>query len=214
LTLLFTDLKGSTAMYERIGDLKAFSLVQQHFDRLGKAIQGNNGAIVKTIGDAVMATFNTPVGAVTAALQMLDEIEAFNKEHGAQALILKIGIHHGTSIAVTLNDRLDYLGQTVNIAARVQGLAGAEEIYITKDVFDSPGVKEHLTAYQVTPESAMLKGVAGAMQVNRITEKGRAPASAASKPAAKPAKQSAARPKPKARAAARKAAPKRKPARR
>ncbi|HXU11808.1 MAG TPA: DUF5939 domain-containing protein, partial [Candidatus Binatia bacterium] len=193
-TILFTDLKGSTEMYDKIGDLQAFALVRQHFDRLGKVVFRQAGAIVKTIGDAVMATFNTPVGAVTAALQMLDEIEAFNKEHGAQALILKIGVHHGTSIAVTLNDRLDYFGQTVNIAARVQGLAGAEELYITQDVMDSPGVKEHLAGYQVTPESAMLKGVAGAMQVYRITEKGAA--SAPRTPAAKPAATAAAKPRP------------------
>lgn len=180
-TILFTDLKGSTEMYDKIGDLKAFALVRQHFDRLGKVVFRQAGAIVKTIGDAVMATFNTPVGAVGAALQMLDEIDAFNKEHGDQALILKIGIHHGTSIAVTLNDRLDYFGQTVNIAARVQGLAGSEEIYITEDVYDAAGVKEHLAKYDVTPQSAMLKGVAGAMKVYRITEHGAQPA-AASKP--------------------------------
>ncbi len=56
-------------------------------------------------------------------------------------MILKIGIHKGACIAVTLNDRLDYFGQTVNTASRVQGLAGAEEIYVTEEVFAFPGVK-------------------------------------------------------------------------
>ena len=60
ITILFTDLKGSTALYERIGDLKAFSLVHRHFDSLEQVINNHNGAIVKTIGDAVMATFLNP----------------------------------------------------------------------------------------------------------------------------------------------------------
>jgi len=191
-TLLFTDLKGSTEMYDRIGDLKAFSLVRQHFDRLGRVIHGQAGAVVKTIGDAVMASFNTPEGAVRAAVLMLNAIETFNKEHGDQALILKIGVHHGASIAVTLNERLDYFGQTVNIAARVQGLAGSEEIYITEDVYDAPGVKEVLSGYAVTPEFATLKGVSEKMRVYKITEKDARPSAggAPAKPvrtAAKPA---------------------------
>ncbi len=174
-TLLFTDLKGSTEMYDRIGDLKAFSLVRQHFDRLGRVIHGQAGAVVKTIGDAVMASFNTPEGAVRAAVLMLDAIDQFNREHGDQALVLKIGVHHGASIAVTLNERLDYFGQTVNIAARVQGLAGSEEIYVTEDVYDAPGVKEVLSGYAVTPEFATLKGVSEKMRVYKITEKGARP---------------------------------------
>ncbi|HEY5040308.1 MAG TPA: adenylate/guanylate cyclase domain-containing protein, partial [bacterium] len=169
LTLLFTDLKGSTAMYDRIGDLKAFSLVQQHFERLTKSIQSNQGAVVKTIGDAVMASFDKPANAVMAAASMLKEIEEFNIEQGSTEIILKIGIHRGTSIAVTLNDRLDYFGGTVNIAARVQGLAGAEEIYLTKNVYQTPGVKELLEDFYVTPETANLKGIQKAMQVYRVT---------------------------------------------
>lgn len=175
LTLLFTDLKGSTAMYERIGDLKAFSLVQLHFDRLGKAIQENHGAIVKTIGDAVMASFEKSSDAVKAALEMLTEIEKFNEEHGSKEIILKIGIHRGASIAVTLNERLDYFGQTVNIAARVQGLADAEEIFITKEVFESNGVQELLKGFNISHGSANLKGIQKTMQVTRITHKGTPP---------------------------------------
>jgi class 3 adenylate cyclase len=120
ITLLFTDLKGSTELYERIGDLNAFSLVQRHFERLLDVTVRNNGAIIKTIGDAIMASFLKPADAVKAALAMRNEIAAFNAEQADRALILKIGIHTGPAIAVTLNDRLDYFGQNVNIAARIQ----------------------------------------------------------------------------------------------
>lgn len=168
LTLLFTDLKGSTALYDRIGDLKAFSLVQQHFDHLGRAVRSNSGAIVKTIGDAVMASFLNPADAVRAALLMLAEIEKFNAEQGAREIILKIGVHKGPLIAVNLNERLDYFGQTVNIAARVQGLADADEICVTEDIYTYPGVAELLSGTLAVPEEIRLKGVAREMRVRRM----------------------------------------------
>jgi class 3 adenylate cyclase len=168
VTILFTDLKGSTAMYDRIGDLKAFALVNQHFDRLAKAIKKSRGAIVKTIGDAVMASFETPADAVRAAREMLTEIESFNEEVGEREIVLKVGVHRGASIAVTLNERLDFFGQTVNIAARVQGLADAEEIYLTEDVYRAPGVRELLEGLDVSPRKAQLKGVQRAVDVYRV----------------------------------------------
>lgn len=168
VTLLFTDLKGSTAMYDRIGDLQAFALVRQHFESLTKVIGLNNGAIVKTIGDAVMATFLTPLDGVNAALHMLREIDDFNALRGTPDLVLKIGLHHGAAIAVTLNDRLDYFGQTVNIAARVQGLADEDEIYITKEIFDAEGVKGALNDFEVLAEQSMLKGISEAVSVYKV----------------------------------------------
>jgi len=168
ITILFTDLKGSTALYERIGDLKAFSLVHQHFDRLGSVINENSGAFVKTIGDAVMASFLNPLDAVKAALEMNREITRFNRAFTSRDVILKIGIHKGPCIAVTLNDRLDYFGQTVNTAARVQGLAGAEEVYITDDVLAFPGVKGLLKGYKVYGGKVKLKGIQEEMQVYKI----------------------------------------------
>jgi len=168
ISILFTDLKGSTALYDRIGDLRAFALVNQHFERLGRAITRHHGAVVKTIGDAVMASFESPVDAVSAARDMLREIESFNREVGEREIVLKVGVHRGASIAVTLNDRLDFFGQTVNIAARVQGLADADEIYLTEEVFRVPGVRELLSELHVTPQEANLKGVQRAVSVYRV----------------------------------------------
>ena len=70
LTFLFTDLRGSTALYNRVGDLVAFDLVRAHFRVLNEIVAAEAGAVVKTIGDAVMATFPTPDRAVAAALRM------------------------------------------------------------------------------------------------------------------------------------------------
>ena len=119
-------------------------------------------------GDAVMASFEDPVSAVRAACEMLREIEAFNREQGGPAISLKVGVHRGASIAVTLNDNLDFFGQTVNIAARVQGLADADEIYLTEEVWRSPGVQALLADREVTGQSVHLKGIARPVQVYRV----------------------------------------------
>jgi class 3 adenylate cyclase len=168
ITLLFTDLKGSTALYDRIGDLNAFSLVQQHFNRLHDVAVRNDGAIIKTIGDAVMAAFREPAHAVRAALQMRDEIAADHRGSAGRELILKIGVHNGAAIAVTLNDRIDYFGQTVNIAARVQNLADADEIILSKDVYDTASVKQLVAPFRVVPQNASLRGVHEDIPVYRV----------------------------------------------
>ncbi|MPZ29977.1 MAG: adenylate/guanylate cyclase domain-containing protein [Rhodospirillales bacterium] len=169
VALLFTDLKGSTALYEQLGDLNAYALVREHFALLDAAAHAHAGAIVKTIGDAVMAAFSRPVDAVAAALQILQQIDQFNRGHAAPAIILKIGAHCGPSIAVKLNENLDYFGQTVNIAARVQSCAGAAEICLTEALYTAPGVRELLTGHDVVEFDAPLRGVQGDARVYRVT---------------------------------------------
>jgi class 3 adenylate cyclase len=168
VTLLFTDLKGSTAMYERLGDLNAYALVREHFALLGAAVQEHSGAIVKTIGDAVMAVFSRPTDAVAAALHILGGIERYNADHGDPSIILKIGAHCGPSIAVTLNENLDYFGQTVNVAARVQALADAGEICLSEALYSAPGVSHLLAGHKVVAFDAPLRGVEGSACVYRV----------------------------------------------
>jgi class 3 adenylate cyclase len=170
LTFLFTDLRGSTELYERVGDLVAFDLVRAHFRVLNEIVASEAGAVVKTIGDAVMATFPTPDRAVAAALRMRDAMLALNAERGREDLLLKIGIHEGPCIAVTLNERQDYFGQTVNIASRVQGLAKSREIFATGPVVQDPRTSEVLEAQGLAPMShnASLRGIANEVSVFAI----------------------------------------------
>jgi class 3 adenylate cyclase len=168
VTFLFTDLKGSTAMYDRLGDLNAYALVREHFALLSSAVQEHAGAIVKTIGDAVMAVFSRPADAVAAALRILGEIDRYNGEHGEPGIILKIGAHCGSSIAVTLNENLDYFGQTVNVAARVQALADAGEICVSEALYTAPGVSDLLKGHKVIEFAAPLRGVEGNASVFRV----------------------------------------------
>ncbi|HOX42504.1 MAG TPA: DUF5939 domain-containing protein [Myxococcota bacterium] len=167
LTLLFTDLKSSTEMYERIGDLRAFDLVRQHFDSLREAVAAHGGAVVKTIGDAIMASFAEPQPALEAAVAMN---RALGRLGGREELVLKIGLHAGPCIAVELNDRLDYFGRTVNLAARVQGLAEAREIVCTAETYAAPGVEAASLAAGLAPrrEAARMKGIAEAIPVVRL----------------------------------------------
>jgi class 3 adenylate cyclase len=159
LTFLFTDLKSSTALYERVGDLAAFDLVRAHFRALLDIINAEKGAVVKTIGDAVMATFVKPEHALSAGLRMRTAMAR-----------LKIGIHEGPCLAVMLNDRQDYFGQTVNVAARVQSLSTAQEIHITAPVIAAPGVADILERAHILPiqKHAALRGIADKMMVYEI----------------------------------------------
>jgi class 3 adenylate cyclase len=174
IALLFTDIRGSTALYQRIGDLNAFQLVQQHFDLLRETTVRHGGAIVKTIGDAVMAAYPDAALAVGAALDMRGAIERFNEAQPERPVLLKIGIHHGAAIAVTLNDELDYFGQTVNIASRVQEMADAAEIWITEDVWRYPGVHALLEPYPAEERTAEFRGIEQPTTVVRISARGHA----------------------------------------
>jgi class 3 adenylate cyclase len=169
IAILFTDIKGSTALYQRIGDLNAFQLVQQHFDWLRDATVRHGGAVVKTIGDAVMAAYPDAARAMAAALAMRDTAERFNRSQPDRPVALKIGIHHGAAIAVTLNDELDYFGQTVNIAARVQAMADAQEICVTDEVRTFPGVAAVLAGFGLQQITVAIRGVDQPMAVSRIT---------------------------------------------
>ena len=168
LALLFTDIQGSTALYDRIGDMKAFDLVRVHFGYLRDSISRNSGALVKTIGDAVMASFHDPLDALRAALDMHAQIARFNAEAGNDLIGLKVGVHVGTCLAVTLNGRLDYFGQAVNLAARVQALSDAHEIYLTDEMLSIPGAEKLLAAFATEARSVQLKGVQGYVRVHRV----------------------------------------------
>ena len=136
VTILFTDLVGSTAMYERIGDAAAFDLVWTHFDILTDIVRSYRGAIVKTIGDAIMAAFVHPEDALRAANELHDRVESYVQDHGhTHPCKLKVGLHEGPAIVVQLNDRLDYFGGAINLAARVQGMSEGEDIVVTRHVF-------------------------------------------------------------------------------
>ena len=180
LTILFTDLKGSTELYDRVGDLAAFDLVRSHFTELLSAVSAEGGAVVKTIGDAVMATFPSSDRAMRAAIRMREAMRRINAARGSEDLALNIGLHEGPCLAVMLDDRQDYFGLSVNVASRVQGLADPTAILATRTIVGGPKVAGLIdqAGYAATSKTLSLRGVSEAFEIYEIREKGK-PAAAA-----------------------------------
>ncbi|MEM7022465.1 MAG: adenylate/guanylate cyclase domain-containing protein, partial [Pseudomonadota bacterium] len=172
LTLLFTDLKGSTALYDREGDLAAYRLVQDHFGALKQVVRTHSGAVIKTMGDAVMAAFPSAQEGTAAAIEMMAAMGEITGAKREGDIGLKVGLHAGPALAINAGTNLDYFGQTVNIAARVQGLADAGEICLTGALNGSEAVPAILAdaGYAGQPELARLKGVAAEERVYRYRQ--------------------------------------------
>ena len=158
--ILFSDLTGSTALYTKAGDAAAFRLVDDHFDVLRKAIDAGGGTVVKTMGDAIMAAFLEPEGCLRAAVACMRGFETFRKTHtnGADTG-LKLGLYAGPCYVVTANESIDYFGQTVNCASRVQHLAESGEIVLEEDVFDELPEADRALLRIVEKITAKVKGV-------------------------------------------------------
>ena len=106
-----------------------------------------------------MASFGDPANAVRAALAMQKRIVEFNRTHdGHQDLSIKLGVHCGSSIMVNLNERLDYFGSTVNMAARLQGQSEGDDIVLSHAVARDPAVLPLLAGHAAREESVPLKG--------------------------------------------------------
>ena len=171
LAFLFTDLTGSTALYQRVGQARAFRIVQDQFAILAEVIAGHRGAIVKTIGDAVMATFPTGGDALAAGLAIQREIRRLDlRGETDAATLVRVGIHQGPCVAVTANDRLDYFGTTVNIASRVEHEAQGGEVLATDDVCEGPDGQAVLAGARVRAERTLahLKGIAEPVRLFRL----------------------------------------------
>ncbi len=161
LAFLFSDLKASTAMYAIMGDAPAFSLVQDHFRILERAVAEHRGAVVKTIGDAIMAVFPDAGDCVKAGLAIQTAIAAFNATSQRPPITVKLGAHLGPTIAVSMNERLDYFGTTVNVAARVQNESHGGDLVLTEELLADAGVQKVLAGLRLERDvfEVRLKGL-------------------------------------------------------
>ncbi|MFO0755964.1 MAG: DUF5939 domain-containing protein [Byssovorax sp.] len=135
--IFFSDLTGSTQLYTDAGDAAAFKLVHDHFDVVIGLIEKSGGALVKTIGDAVMAAFDDDLDGLRASVAILHAFERFRAEgEHRQRTHIKLGVYGGPCYAVTANGVLDYFGQTVNLAARLQAEAKSGELVVPAELCD------------------------------------------------------------------------------
>ena len=172
LTFMFTDLKSSTSLYRGKGDAPAYALVRDHFQVLRECVAENHGAVVKTIGDSIMAVFREPGDAVAAGLGIH---KAFGLEASRYSgLVLKIGVHPGPCIAVNLNGRLDYFGTTVNTAVRLESHSLGGDVVVRADLLEDPMVSAVLGRPGIHIERLRveLKGFEEPAEICRITWEG------------------------------------------
>jgi len=163
LAIFFSDLRGSTALYHQVGDVEAYRRVSEHFKVLFEAAARHNGTAVKTIGDGVMGIFADPKEALAAIADSLNGVSALNQQlglRGDERLMLKIGLHVGSCIVVTLNKRLDYFGETVNIASRLSGVAQGDDVILSHGVLEDSNICTLAKSLgQLTPFTARLNGL-------------------------------------------------------
>jgi adenylate cyclase len=149
ITIVFTDLKNSTQLYRDIGDAPAFGRVLNHFDTIKAFVSDEGGGIVKTMGDAVMATFTSPAAALRAMRKAQDALSAPQKARSPFAL--KCSIHQGPCLAINQNERLDFFGTTVNVGARLCTLSTGEDIVVSGPIVRDPQV----VALMASPRSSL-----------------------------------------------------------
>jgi class 3 adenylate cyclase len=132
LAILFSDIVGSTRYFEQHGDAEGLRMVQRHHELLRPVIEAHAGRVVKTIGDGLMATFGSPRDAVEAARAMQSSLRTAN-EHLAKAerIRVRIGIHYGR---VLVDASRDVFGDVVNVAARIQARAEADQILVGEPI--------------------------------------------------------------------------------
>jgi class 3 adenylate cyclase len=168
VAIMFTDLQGSTKIYDDLGDATAYRLVRDHFAFLSERVQRHNGFVVKTVGDAVMAAFGDPADAVRAVLSIQDEVENFNRGRSDAGIVLKLGLHQGACIAVTVGGVLDYFGSAVNTAARLEHQCGGGEVIVSQAVLADAEAREVLAGRALTQDSANLRGLSEPVRFVRV----------------------------------------------
>ncbi len=172
VTILFSDLKESTRLYEEAGDAPAYGHVRRHFDFLKERIARHQGAVVKTIGDAVMAVFHQPADGLRCCVTIQRELAAFNASlPDRPPLVVKLGLHHGPAIAINANGLLDYFGRTVNVAARLLRESLGGDLVLVKEYLDDALVRDALAESQapiVAEWTSTLRGLAQPLTLCRI----------------------------------------------
>ena len=126
LCVLFADVSGSTRLYEKLGDKEALHAVERCLNRMTRATEQFKGRVVKTIGDEVMAVFDTAEAGMDAACSMQQRVDNLPPVSGIK-LAIRVGFHFGPA----LEEANDVFGDTVNTASRMAGLAKAGQIITT-----------------------------------------------------------------------------------
>ena len=127
LAVVFTDIVGSTELYERIGDARAFALVQEHWRAAARIASSHRGAIIKTLGDGLLISYPTVSDAIEATLEMMAQVTALGMRERVP-LAIRAGVHEGPCYLVRGHERADLFGRTVNLASRLASVGAGQQI--------------------------------------------------------------------------------------
>ena len=131
VTILFTDIRGSTSFFSMEGDVEGMAMIHRHNTLLFPLIKKYRGRIVKTIGDAIMAVFNKPANAILGACAMQKALKEYNGHRAPnQQIHIRIGMHSGMG----LEKEHDVYGDVVNTASRVEHQSEPDHIYISESM--------------------------------------------------------------------------------
>ena len=157
-TIFFADMTNSIKLYASLGDRKTFSLAKEFVRILSNTIEKNGGVPVKTIGDVVMGSFIDPGKAFRAAVKALRQLIKHNQNKPeSERLEIKMGLHNGPVLVVTLNNRLDYVGLTVHNTVNIKNTALPNEIVITQDLFNNSSVKRSILSVTDTVQRQQIQ---------------------------------------------------------
>jgi class 3 adenylate cyclase len=143
-------------LYHALGDAPAYALVRNHFTVLMEAVGRNHGTVVKTIGDAVMAVFSRVEEALEAVRQMHHDLPAATSGTAAP-LVLKSSLHVGACLAVNANDKLDFFGTTINLAARMVECCKGRDLTVSDELFQRPEMAAFLERCDSPPQPSEVR---------------------------------------------------------
>lgn len=166
-TILFTDIVSSTKYYESFGDKYAFEEIKKHFGDVYRVFEEFNGVIIKTIGDAVMASFPSPLLALKACEKVH---EIFNPNHTNYNFQLRMSSHIGKVIGVNSDTGIDYFGNTVNVAAKLQNIADDQQLGVSDEFFKSLG-PDDILKWDVERKKITVPGKSSELDVVTLTFK-------------------------------------------
>lgn len=145
--LVFVDVVQSTKLYQDLGDAKSFNMIRHYMRDIFDVVHEHSGVVIKTMGDGAMFAFNSPLQALKASLQL----QKLSLQ--SQRLKLRVGLNYGECIAVSFDSKIDYFGQTVNLASKLQMGSAPNDLVIAKKCYDLPEVKTYLLERGVACEN-------------------------------------------------------------
>ena len=163
VTVMFTDIAGSTKYFDEHGDLAGMAMVQDCNDTLQPQVGKQGGIIVKTIGDAIMAYWEKPVEAVRSAIAMQQGIAELNKSRSPkQQIRIRVALNVGVGL---LKDN-DVFGDVVNVCSRIEHETAAEKIGVSPSVVEAVSKEKDIVCRKIG--TVALRGKAGEMDLYEI----------------------------------------------